>query len=193
MRKTVNNPSRLIAVLILSIVFTTGNIAFAQKKNAPVKIGTYDSRIVIFAWSRSEYLKEYMTKFARQSDSATKANDTARLKELSVGIMSYQHLLHQMIFSNGSIIMAMNIVKDKLPELAKNEGISMIVSKWELNFSDPSIAIIDVTDQVAKLFNPKENIDKMAADIKKQEPVPLEDLTIEGDMLDLYCKRFGGK
>lgn len=134
-----------------------------------------------------------MTKFARQSDSATKANDTARLKELSVGIMSYQHLLHQMIFSNGSIIMAMNIVKDKLPELAKNEGVSMIVSKWELNFSDPSIAIIDVTDQVAKLFNPKENIDKMAADIKKQEPVPLEDLTIEGDMLDLYCKRFGGK
>jgi hypothetical protein len=33
----------------------------------------------------------------------------------------------------------------------------------------------------------------MAGDISKADPVPLEDLTIEVEMLDLYCKRFGKK
>jgi hypothetical protein len=44
---------------------------------------------------------------------------------------------------------------------------------------------------VSGLFHPTENTDRMAAEIVKTEPVPLEDLTIEEKMLGLYCIRFG--
>jgi hypothetical protein len=44
---------------------------------------------------------------------------------------------------------------------------------------------------VSGLFHPTENIDQMAAEIVKTEPVPLEDPTIEEEMLGLYCIRFG--
>ena len=134
-----------------------------------------------------------MKKFNQQVDSAEKAHDSARVKELTVGIISYQHLLHQMVFSNGSAGMLLVLVKDKLPELAKTAGVSSIVSKWELNFSDPSVETVDVTDQVVKLFIPKENIENMAGEIRKQNPIPMEELSIEGEMLDMFCKRFGGK
>jgi hypothetical protein len=193
MKKSIQLLISAIAMVAILMLAPSGNGAFAQKTKATMKIGTYDSRIVTFAWSRSDYFKQHMIKFNKQNDSAEKAHDTARVKELSVGIMSYQHLLHQMVFSNGSIGIVMAIVKDKLPELAKTAGVSVIISKWELNFSDPSIEIIDLTSQVAQLFHPKENIDKMVGEISQQPPVPIDELGIESDMLDLYCQKFGKK
>ena len=193
MKKTVKISISVIAVILLSILHPAGNMAFAQKTKAAMKIGTYDSRIVTFAWSRSDYFKQRLIKINRQSDSATKAHDTARVKELSIGAMSYQHLLHLTVFSNGSIGFVMAIVKDKLTELAKTAGVSIILSKWELNFSDPSIEIVDLTSQVAQLFHPKENIDQMSKDISAQQPIPIDEFGIETDMLDGYCQKFGKK
>ena len=166
---------------------------FARKKPDTLRIGIYDSRVVTFAWSRSDYFTQHIKKFSQQSDSAKKANDSARMKELGIEAMSYQHLLHQMIFSNGSVTIIMASVKDKLPELAKTAGVSIILSKWELNYSDPSLEVVDLTNQVAQLFQPKENIDKMAADIAAQAPVPIDELGIEAEMLDYYVKLFGKK
>ena len=193
MKKQIQITISVIAFLILTILQPAGNMVFAQKTKAAIRIGTYDSRIVTFAWSRSDYFKQRLIKINQQSDSATKAHDTARIKELSVEAMSYQHLLHLMIFSNGSIGFVMAIVKDKLPGLAKTAGVSVILSKWELNFSDPSIEIVDLTSQVAQLFQPKENIDQMSKDISAQQPIPIDEFGIETDMLDGYCNRFGKK
>lgn len=183
MKKQTTVSISVIAVFILSLMLSTGNMAFAQKTKASIKIGTYDSRTVIFAWSRTDLLKKHMMKWNQQNDSAHKANDTARIKELAIEAMSYQHLLHLMVFSTGSISSFMALIKDKLPELAKTSGVSIIVSKWELNYRDPSFEVIDLTSQVAALFQPKENIDKMAADIAGQAPFPIEEMGIETDML----------
>lgn len=186
----------LISMLVMSSVFflkPMGNAVFAQGTKSTIKIGTYDSRVVALAWSRSDYFKEHMTKFNRQNDSAEKAHDTARVKELSTWIMSHQHLMHLMVFSNGSIGHIMAIVKDKLPELAKTTGVSVILSKWELPFSDPSFELIDLTKQVSMLFNPKENIDKLAKEISGSQPVPLDEFSIEAELLDYYCQQFGKK
>lgn len=193
MKKQVHITFSVITLLILTILQPAGNVVLAQKTKASIKIGTYDSRIVTFAWSRSDYFKQHMIKINQQSDSAKKAHDTARIKELSVEAMSYQHLLHLMVFSDGTIGFVMTIVKDKLPGLAKTAGVSVILSKWELNFSDPSIEIVDLTSQVAQLFQPKENIDQMSKDISAQQPIPIDEFGIETEMLDGYCNRFSKK
>jgi hypothetical protein len=193
MKKTIRISFSVIAVLLACILFPAGNTTFAQKSKASFRIGTYDSRVVVFAWSRSDYFKQQMVKLRQQSDSAEKAHDTARVKELSIQAMSFQHLLHLTVFSNGTCNYVMALVKDKLPELAKSAGVSVILSKWELNFSDPSMEIVDLTAQVALLFQPKENIDLMSKDISAQPPVPLDEMEVEQEMLDLYCQRFGKK
>ena len=193
MKKRTKSILFIAGAIIMAMNILTISGIYAQKKSQGLKIGTYDSRIVTFAWSRSEFFKKRLTLISQQTDSAQKIHDTARVKEISVGAMSYQHLLHQMIFSNGSVGWIMPLVKDKLPELAKSKGVSVIVSKWELNFSDPSVEVVDLTSEVAQLFNPKENIDKMAGDIRKAEPIPMDEMSIENDMLDGYCNRFGKK
>ena len=182
-----------VVALFMALTLLIPCSMMAQKTSPVLKIGTYDSRIIIFAWSRTDELKKFMMRIKEETDSAQTAHDTARVKEISVEAMSFQHLLHQMIFSNASVSSFLTIIKDKLPELAKKEGVSIIVSKWELNYYDPSFVIVDLTNQVAALYQPKENIDKMAADIAGQAPVPIQELGIEMEMLDLYCTRFGKK
>ncbi|MDP1623292.1 MAG: hypothetical protein Q8M08_13245 [Bacteroidales bacterium] len=184
--------SATVAVALLLTALITPQV-LAQKKTPALKIGAYDSRIVTFAWSRSDFFKQHMIKLKQQNDSAQKAHDTAMIKELSILQMTFQHLLHQMVFSNGSAGMVMTLVNDKLPDLAKKEGVSVILSKWELDFSDPSIEIVDLTNQVAQLFQPKEDISRSAGEISKQPPVPIDELGMEADMMDLYCERFGKK
>jgi len=193
MRTKTKSILSVIITITLLICFMIPAGASAQKKSAVIKIGTYDSRTIIFAWSRTDLLKQYLKRLGQRSDSAKKANDTAKIRELSVQGISFQHLLHQMVFSTGSVASIMTVIKDKLPELAKTEGVSFIVSKYELNYSDPSFVVIDLTKQVAALFQPTDNIDKMAAEIAKQSPIPIEEMTIETDMLDGYCKMFGKK
>ena len=184
---------QLITAIFVSWLLFGASTGFAQQKSAAMKIGTYDSRIVTFAWSRSDFFGQRLAKIRQQSDSAEKAHDTVKLKEVSVGAISYQHLLHQMVFSSGSAAFIMALVKDKLPGLAKSAGVSIILSKWELTWSDPGVEIVDLTSQVAALFNPKDNIDKMAGEMTKQDPIPIDHLDIENDMIDGYCKRFGKK
>ena len=189
------NSTILQATVAMTILFTAlfSPCIMAQKKSSATKIGTYDSRVVTFAWSRSDFFKQQMIKMTQKSDSAEKAHDTARVRELSVKSMSYQHLLHQMVFSNGSMGVLMALVKDKLPGLAKTARVSLILSKWELNYLDPSVETVDLTNQVAQLFQPKDDIAKMAGEISVQPPIPLDELGIESDMLDSYCQRFGNK
>ena len=184
---------QIITGIFVSWLLLGASTGFAQQKSATMKIGTYDSRIVTFAWSRSDFFGQRLARIRQQSDSAEKAHDTAKLKEVSVGAVSYQHLLHQMVFSSGSAAFIMALVKDKLPGLAKSAGVSIILSKWELTYSDPGVEIVDLTSQVAALFNPKDNIDKMAGEMTKQDPIPIDQLDIENDMIDGYCKRFGKK
>ena len=181
------------AVILLVIASLPVSMAAAQKSANTLKIGVYDSRVVVFAYSRSTLFREHIEKFTKQSDSATKASDTASIKELSVHSMSYQHLLHQMVFGSGSIITVMDLVRDRLPEVAKQAGVSVLMSKFEMMFKDPSVETVDVTSQIIQLFKPNENLDKMITEIYKNEPIPLDDLDIEADMIDSYCSRFGGK
>ena len=101
-------------ILILASTFDVTS-SFAQKNATTMKIGVYDSRVVVLAYSRAELFRENRQKFAMQSDSASKAKDTVRLRDLSIQAMSYQHLLHLMVFGSGSITSVMELIKASIP------------------------------------------------------------------------------
>lgn len=184
----------LLLICIAGLISTTlfqANSGFAQNSPNRLKIGVYDSRVVVFAWSRSNYFREHLDKIRQHGDSVMKTNDTLKIKEVSIQGMSYQHLLHQMVFSNGSAARIIDLVKDKLLDVARQADVKIVLSKYELCYQDPSVEIVDLTTQVSQLFNPTENIDKMVGEITKSQPIPLDELSIESDMIELYCKRFG--
>jgi hypothetical protein len=193
MKMTIFSKHAIVITFVLTVLTFSPYQLSAQKKSNVLRIGTYDSRIIVMAYSRSELFARHQELFIKQSDSAQKVNDTAKMKELSIQAMSNQHLLHLMVFGSGSASAIVNLIKEQLPDVAEKANVDIIISKFELSWTDPKVEIIDVTNDLVKLFKPKENIDKMCNEIAKTDPVPLEELTLEEDMLDLYCTRYGKK
>lgn len=99
--------------------------------------------------------------------------------------------MHQQVFSNGSSAYLLELVKDQLPQLAKDEGVFAIVSKWELTFADPKVEVVDLTMPICMLFKPSGDFDRMVPEMQKQTPIPLEEFTVE-EVVQAW-KQFEGK
>jgi hypothetical protein len=155
--------------------------AGAQQAPSPLKVGTYDSRVITLAYSRSAIFQSYISRVRVSYDSARKAGDTARMKQLNVEGMTLQHLLHQRVFGTGSVNSLMALVSDQLPALAEQAGVTLVMSQWEIDYKAIGVELVDMTNQIAALFKPLVNIDTLAAEIRKTEPIPLEQLSTQDD------------
>ena len=173
-----SNQSVKILILIFSVSSFCKTVS-AQNSSAALKIGVYDSRIITFAYSRSDAFNEVMLKFSKENGEVMQSGDTTKKIQTAYKMITFQYLLHQQVFCSGSAANIIAVVKDKLPQVAKDAGVCAIVSKWELPFADPSAEIVDLTMTIAKLYNPKENIDEMSKEISNQTPVPLDEFTVE--------------
>ncbi len=193
MKKLITLPFPVFLMLLLSMLTLFIPALSAPKNKNTVKIGVYDSRVIVLAYSRSPLFKEHMNFFGQRSDSAEAAGDSMKLKELSVEAISFQHLLHQWVFSTASTAALFDLVKDGIADIAKHAGVDMIVSKFEMTYKNSKLELVDLTDQIAQLFKPENDFKKMAGEVKNTEPVNLDELTIEADLFDLYCTRFGKK
>jgi hypothetical protein len=115
-------------------------------------------------------------------DTAKAANNDTRAKELEMEGQWSQVRLHQQTFSTGPVAGILARVKDKLPAIAAQAGVWLIVSKWEVQFQDPAVETVDVTLPIVKLFNPSDRVLTWIAQMKTQDPIPFEKLPLDPKM-----------
>jgi hypothetical protein len=178
METKIKTNQAIISIIVLILLAQCWSNVTAQIKSEPLKLGTYDSRIVTMAYSRSEHFTKVMNEM-KESEAIMQSNDTAKKIEAIYKIFTKQYILHQQVFSSGSSAFILDLVKDKLPQVAKDAGVFAIVSKWELTFVDPNVEVIDLTMPVSKLFNPSGDFDQMVPQMQAQAPIPLEEFTVE--------------
>lgn len=172
----------ICSVLFTGIFLFTGfsyTACFAQNNMSKIKIGTYDSRVVFIAYVNSDYFIQQNRKRHEEGNMILQSNDTVKKIEAFYRVMTEEYLMHQRGFSNGSTASILLLVKDKLPIIAKDAGVVAIISKWELTFADPAVEIVDLTMQVAQLYNPTGNFEKTAGELAKMDPIPLEELLMD--------------
>lgn len=178
METKIKTNQAIISIIVLILLAQCWSNVTAQIKSEPLKLGTYDSRIVTMAYSRSEHFTKVMNEM-KESEAIMQSNDTAKKIEAIYKIFTKQYILHQQVFSSGSSAFILDLVKDKLPQVAKDAGVFAIVSKWELTFVDPNVEVKDLTMPVSKLFNPSGDFDQMVPQMQAQAPIPLEEFTVE--------------
>jgi hypothetical protein len=105
---------------------------------------------------------------------AEAAGDSARVDELKLFMPSFQHLMHQQVFSTGSICNVLREIEDDLPAIAAETGVVVIVSQWELPYIAPDVERVDVTANIAALFETDEETARIVTEMANVEPVPLE-------------------
>ncbi len=167
-----------VSVLAAALTLLVSDLAKAQVVSQQTsRVGTFDSRIVALAYYRSpQGIERMKPKWDQELRDAEAAGDSARVEELKLLMPSFQHLMHQQVFSTGSICNVLREIEDDLPAIAAETGVSVIVSKWELPYHGPDIEVIDVTANVAALFETDEETARIVTEMANVEPVPLEEM-----------------
>jgi hypothetical protein len=146
-----------------------------------LKVGTFDSRALAMAHYRSEAFIHQMEEMRAEYTKAKEAGDEKRVKELEAEGPAQQELMHKQGFSTWPVDNILQIIKENIPDIAKQANVDVIVSKWSIVYQRSGVEFIDVTDLMVKPFNPDEETLKTIKEIQKQDPVPLEELTNHQD------------
>jgi len=168
-----------IFVIVFSIFLFTSGTIYSQQETNKLRIGTFDSRCVAAAYGRSADFMKEIDVLKNDVAKAKESGNEELAKELEQQGPTRQVLMHQQVFSNGSINNILEKIKDKFPTLAKDNNVKMIISKWEIPFADETFEFLDITDQLVAMFSPDEQTKKVIDNIKAMEPIPIEKVPID--------------
>jgi hypothetical protein len=149
----------------------------SETNTSQARIGVYDSRAVAYAhfWSASYQTK--LNHLMASAKAAKQSGDTNSFGAKSEALRSAQENSHRQVFSTAPVDDALAAIKDRIPEIKKQAGVSVLVSKWdEKALKENSKAEqVDVTDQLVREFiQPTEKQLKVIESLRKAEPLPLE-------------------
>jgi len=136
----------------------------------PVRVGVYDSRAVVIAFTHSAAgkadLEKLMARYKAEKD------ETARAALEKEGA-ALQDRRHRQGFSTASIADVLEHMKGSLPTVANQAHVDVLVSKWDVAFQKEGVEFVDVTNEMVAPFQPDENVKKMIESLSKVEPMAL--------------------
>jgi hypothetical protein len=133
-----------------------------------VRIGTYNTRAVALAYGRSEAVLSEIGKKTKEGQAA-KDKDAKRYAQIKTEMEEMQALRHAQVFADAPIGDIMATMKDVLPDIAQKAGVTAIVP--QVNYQDPAIEVVDVTDALVAHYKPDEKTLKFIKDLKSKPPV----------------------
>jgi hypothetical protein len=133
------------------------------------RIGTYDARAVAVAYAPSEYNTRIIRGLMAEADKAKAAGDQKRLAELKAEGEARQRRLHLQGFSGAPVDDILAQVRDALPVVARQRGVSAIIRTAD--YMDPAVESVDITDDLVALFHPSEKTLRTIRDVRARAPI----------------------
>jgi hypothetical protein len=163
--------STLAIALALTGTLRASNLQ-AQTNAAPVRIGTYDSRAVAYAWFCSSNQMRQLHEQIKEAKAAKACGDTQRYHQLRSQLPRLQKQIMREVFGTAPAVEALAEIKDDLPEIQEAAGVNALVSKWDNAALKkyPGAERVDVTDRLVQEFKPTEKQLKMILEIEKSKP-----------------------
>ena len=160
----------IMGIVFMGLLFGFGEVVNAQTK---IRVGVFDSRAVSIAYYQSKFSnvqQAFGTLHTRMKEAKEK-EDKKAIASIEREATLRQAMMHEQGFGRGSINNVTETVKDKMVQLAKDENLSAIVSKWELVFSGADVVTVEVTEKIVDFFEPNEKIKSMMKEIMGSEPI----------------------
>ena len=112
-----------------------------------------------------------------QKKEAEKAGDKEKVAHLKEWGKNEQARRHKQGFGTASVKNLLEHIKQDIPKVAKQAGVDIIVSKWDMVYQTRNAKFVDVTELIIRGFEPSEKALKIIRELKKHKP--LSDETIE--------------
>ena len=176
---------KLLARLLLGVVAATaaissrngGNVLRAAETSAPPeRIGIYDSRVIAYAHFWSAGHQRELNERVKAARAAKATGQKERFDELEAAIQNAQKTNHLQVFSTAPVDDVLDAMKDRLPAIQKQAGVAKLVSKWDEAALKkyPRANQVEVTELLLGEFKLDERKMKVAQDIRKKTPLPLD-------------------
>jgi hypothetical protein len=146
-----------------------------------VRIGTYSSRAVALAYLRSERFEARLEAWRRGIEDAKRKDDAAAVASIEKKMRGQQRRAHLQGFGDAPIPDIIADLGEAVAETARKEGLAAVVRSADIAFRDPSVEVVDITVALVDACKPTETTRKMASEIDRHPPVPLEDFPIDCD------------
>ena len=165
----------LVGLIPLTLA-TTAQEAAADAEPTRIVVGTFDSRGIAIAYANSELFEEEMVELREKHDRAKRHGEEELLAELEAAGKARQAKFHRQAFCAAPVDDILVHLEERLPALAREAGVDLLVSQWDVVFQDSEVQLVDVTDLLVNEFEPEEKVLKWIADLEGQDPLPLEEL-----------------
>jgi len=164
-----------VCLILGALAFVTARSEGGDNpKSTKVRIGTYDNRAIAIAYVASQFQMDLMAEKKAAHQKAKAAGDQAKVKELEAWGGQFQRQLHFQGFGRAPVDDLLEKVKGQLANLARDKQLAAITMSCDFTAED--IELIDVTDDLVKLYNPSEKTLQSARDIRKHKPVKLSEI-----------------
>ncbi len=166
----------LVAVFGISYVSLNDSQASAGEKKKLLRVGVYDSRAIPMAYTHSEYGKDFMPKLSREKREAELKGDIKKAQELGEELHQQGLKKHKQVFSTAPVQDLLKVIEKKIPEVAKQTGVDLIVSKWQVDYLASDAEVVDVTLEMAQAFEPYPSAIEAIKRLIKKEPLTEEEV-----------------
>jgi hypothetical protein len=162
-----------IGLLIGAFVVPFGTMADeGTGKDRKLRIGIYDSRAIAIAFAASEF-NPVAEKMAAH-DKAKAAGDKEKVKELEAWGEKHQRQLHFQGFGRVPVDDLLKPVKDQVARIAADQHLAAVTMGCD--FTSDAVELVDITDDLVKLFKPTDRTLDHIRMIRKEKPIPLVEL-----------------
>lgn len=170
---------------VIAFIAASSNLTAqtSQEKSvgSKMRVGIFDSRAVAIAYARSEAFGRAVKSLKEEYAKAKSEGNDQHAKQLEAEGSGRQELMHKQAFSTYSVNSILQIIKERIPGIAAQAKVDVIVSKWDVIYQRPGIEFTDVTDLMVKPFDPDERTLGTIRELLKQNPIPLEELKNDKD------------
>ena len=186
-RRTVVSGLMCVAISLAVCAFAGEGVPAEKTDKAKVCVGTFDSRAVAVACAHSSWNDKRLKAKMAEMEQAKAEGDTKKIEELEEWGKAQQAKLHRQGFGTADVDDLLKYIEDKIPGIARQTGVDIIVSKWDVVYQRPSAKLVDITDEMVKAFEPDQKTLKTIKDLSRQQPVEQEVLE------QMHCEKPGKK
>ena len=151
-------------------------LVLSCSSSSTLRIGVYDSRAIAIAHANSSEGREFVMNLMTEMSQAKAEKNDSMMQHIEKKAKTYQVLSHLRAFSVGSVADMLEKHKAEVDSIAREAGVQLIVSKFELVYTGSGVEMVDVTLPLALMFKPSEQIIQMISGIGEHEVMPMLDV-----------------
>jgi hypothetical protein len=158
-----------LSILGAMVFLGVRSAADDKSRDTKIHIGIYDSRAIAIAYVASRF--NPTAEKQREHAKAKVAGDQAKVKELETWGPQFQRQLHFQGFGRVPVDDLLEPVKEQLSKLARDKKLAAVTMSCD--FTGDQVELVDVTDDLVKLFDSSEKTLQSVREIRKIKPMKL--------------------